>query len=681
MCGIFGVFCSRRAAYSRGFLAQALRILVEESQSRGKDSSGLVVYDERVAVYDVFKGAIPLDALFHSSAVTSSLDRSLRAYTTGTQHTFAAFGHSRLVTNGTERNDENNQPVVKDGVIGIHNGIIVNDAALWERHPALSRSYQIDTEVMLALLRESLASGCDLPTAVGRFEAEIVGTVSTALLVPECAALVLYTNNGSLYTLTNDRDLLLFASQIYPLKAVAEHLKSVLGAGYRIQQVDCGSGVILNLEPFGVQRFVAADHLHATPDRGAKAEGTPGAIRITPVSDGRLQPELVADVAMIARAPEAARFEAMLEYNHDRVARLRRCSRCLLPETFPFVAFDARGVCNYCLHHKVRNQPKALDELLRLLAPYRRAHGSPDCIVPYSGGRDSTYALHIAKTRLGLNPIAFTYDWGMVTDLGRRNIARVCGKLRVENIIVAANIHRKRANIHKNITAWLRRPHLGMIPLFMAGDKYFYYYVEQVKRQTGIALNLWGINPMENTDFKVGFLGVPPDHDKEHIYSLSLRRKLSLFAGLGGAIAANPGYLNSSVFDTFGGFLARSVMPHRDYFHLFDYYQWNEPEVEALLLDEYDWETAIDTRTTWRIGDGTAAFYNYIYFTVAGFSEHDTFRSNQIREGMLSREEGLRMVNDENRPRYPTIKWYTDAVSIDYAQSIRIINSVPKLYA
>ena len=50
------------------------------------------------------------------------------------------------------------------------------------------------------------------------------------------------------------------------------------------------------------------------------------------------------------------------------------------------------------------------------------------------------------------------------------------------------------------------------------------------------------------------------------------------------------------------------------------------------MIGKYDWETAIDTSATWEIGDGTAGFYNHVYFTVAGFAEHDTFRSNQIRE-------------------------------------------------
>ena len=50
----------------------------------------------------------------------------------------------------------------------------------------------------------------------------------------------------------------------------------------------------------------------------------------------------------------------------------------------------------------------------------------------------------------------------------------------------------------------------------------------------------------------------------------------------------------------------------------------------------------LDTKSTWRIGDGTASFYNYVYTLVAGFSENDTFRSNQIREGMINQRKSFR---------------------------------------
>ena len=73
--------------------------------------------------------------------------------------------------------------------------------------------------------------------------------------------------------------------------------------------------------------------------------------------------------------------------------------------------------------------------------------------------------------------------------------------------------------------------------------------------------------------------------------------------------------------------------------------------------------------------------YNYIYYTVAGFTEHDTFRSNQIREGQMTREEALALVKNENQPRYENIRWYLDAIGMDYSEVIKVINKIPKLYS
>ncbi|HDZ9635907.1 TPA: glucosamine 6-phosphate synthetase, partial [Vibrio cholerae] len=109
-------------------------------------------------------------------------------------------------------------------------------------------------------------------------------------------------------------------------------------------------------------------------------------------------------------------------------------------------------------------------------------------------------------------------------------------------------------------------------------------------------------------------------------------------------------------------------------------WRWDEKVIDDTLFNVYDWEKAIDTSTTWRIGDGTAAFYNYVYYTVAGFTEHDTFRSNQIREGDLTRDEALKLVAEENKPRYPNIRWYLDTLGLDFKEVISLVNKIPKLY-
>ena len=142
----------------------------------------------------------------------------------------------------------------------------------------------------------------------------------------------------------------------------------------------------------------------------------------------------------------------------------------------------------------------------------------------------------------------------------------------------------------------------------------------------------------------------------------------------------SPKYFNKSIFDTLRGEYYRSFMQKKDYYHLFDYWRWDEKICDQTLLGQYDWEKAPDTNTTWRIGDGTAAFYNYIYYTVAGFSEHDTFRSNQVREGDISRKEALELAYDENKPRFQNLRWYLDCVDLDFNKVISKINKIPKLY-
>ena len=64
-----------------------------------------------------------------------------------------------MVTNGSSDVHDNNQPVIRSGLVAIHNGIIVNDAELWPDMPAVERNLEVDTEVMLALVERNLRKG------------------------------------------------------------------------------------------------------------------------------------------------------------------------------------------------------------------------------------------------------------------------------------------------------------------------------------------------------------------------------------------------------------------------------------------------------------------------------------------------------------------------------------------
>ncbi len=604
MCGIFGMISPREIDKNN------FKKLVTHSQQRGKDSSGLLCYQG--GTYHAYRADYQITRLLSE----------IRPYSSP-----VVMGHSRLITNGMV----DNQPVIRDGICALHNGIIVNHEAIWPeigKEPRL----QIDTELIIGIASAHLESGGDLAELPVNILKLCQGVVACALILPKYGKICLFSNNGSLYVGEYGQGTV-FASESFPLCEIGcEEIRQVKG-----------KAVFLDI----------------------------------PVSDNdiKIQDKLARTSNLIPALKFSSSEEKKLIYRrHD----LRRCTRCVLPETMPFINFDADGVCNYCRSYKPRNVPRSTDEIFDLVEPYRRQMGN-DCIVPFSGGRDSCYGLHLIVNELKMQPVTYTYDWGMVTDLGRRNISRLCADLGVENIIIADDIAKKRRNIKMNLKAWLRSPDLGMVSILTAGDKHFFRHVESVKKQTGIKLNLWGVNPLEVTHFKAGFLGVPPDFEEKRVYNHGWQKQLNYQKLRFKAMLKSPGYFNRSLWDTLSGEYYRSFTQKEDYFHIYDYWRWDEKKIDA-VLDMYNWEKAPDTKTTWRIGDGTAAFYNYIYYTVAGFTEHDTFRSNQIREGDLTREEALELVIDENTPRYPNIKWYLDAVGLEFDDVISVINSIESYY-
>lgn len=605
MCGIFGEISDQVVNHEN------IKKLAMHSRQRGFDSSGLVFnykdeFEIERADYDI--GKLLKKGNWKKSNIV--------------------MGHSRLITNGLH----DNQPVVRDDIFVIHNGIIVNEERIWESIE-VDRCFEVDSEAIIGIAIDHLKKGGDILQLSEKILQTCEGTVSAVLGFPSLGKVLFFSNNGSLYIGKNGNDIY-FASEKYALTNI--NCKDIV-------QI-CQNGLIIDIP----------------------------IMKIANVSDDkkRRMDNLIPEFKYIAKE------EALLEYDQPK---LKRCTKCILPETMPFINFDDKGVCNYCRNYKIRNKPKPKEELFELVKPYRRQN-EPDCIVPFSGGRDSCYSLHLIMKELEMKPITYTYDWGMVTDLGRRNISRMCSKLGVENIIVAADISKKRSNINKNLKAWLKSPHLGMISILTAGDKHFFQHVETIKKQTGINLNLWGINPLEVTHFKSGFLGIKPDFEEERVYMPGFYNQLRYQYLRIKAMTQSPGYFNSSIFDTLQGEYYRSFVKKTDYFHVFDYWRWDEQTIDK-TLETYDWELAPDTNTTWRIGDGTAAFYNYIYYTVAGFTEHDTFRSNQIREGQITREEALKLVEDENRPRYQNIRWYLDTLNMDFEEVITVINSIPKLYS
>ena len=106
---------------------------------------------------------------------------------------------------------------------------------------------------------------------------------------------------------------------------------------------------------------------------------------------------------------------------------IKLCTRCIYPDTKPNLFFDDEGVCSACRSFETRasvdwNERRA--EFQEITARYRSKDGSNyDCIVPVSGGKDSTYQV-VRLLELALNPLCVTATTDSLSELGRRNIEK-----------------------------------------------------------------------------------------------------------------------------------------------------------------------------------------------------------------------------------------------------------------
>lgn len=121
-----------------------------------------------------------------------------------------------------------------------------------------------------------------------------------------------------------------------------------------------------------------------------------------------------------------------------------RCIKCILPDTFPSITFDANGVCNYCKSYRGHKRQEDLKSQYRqkfesLLKKYPAPStlypvSYYDVLMAYSGGKDSTYTLDIFKNQYKLNILAVTFDNGFLSPLAKENIQTVCDKLEIDHI-------------------------------------------------------------------------------------------------------------------------------------------------------------------------------------------------------------------------------------------------------
>ncbi len=114
---------------------------------------------------------------------------------------------------------------------------------------------------------------------------------------------------------------------------------------------------------------------------------------------------------------------------------MRYCTKCILPESHESISFDANGVCNICRQAAVKHTQidwGARKTMLKNIVDRYRGSGEYDCIVPFSGGKDSTFQLWYVVRELGLKPLVVRYNhWGYRPLINENNL-RTFKKLNVD---------------------------------------------------------------------------------------------------------------------------------------------------------------------------------------------------------------------------------------------------------
>jgi N-acetyl sugar amidotransferase len=191
---------------------------------------------------------------------------------------------------------------------------------------------------------------------------------------------------------------------------------------------------------------------------------------------------------------------------------MKYCSKCLFPDTKPDLKFDENDVCDACVNATKKDNTNWVSrrhELEIILEKNRSKDGSRyDCIIPVSGGKDSTYQTHVIKNEFGLNPLIVNFHPINQTELGRKNLENI-KNLGVDCIEISANpqVYRKIAKMGlEDLGDPMWPEHIGLFTVPV-----------RIAVSYKVPLIVWGENPQLEYGGSAEISG-NPNIDKEYCY-------------------------------------------------------------------------------------------------------------------------------------------------------------------
>jgi hypothetical protein len=327
---------------------------------------------------------------------------------------------------------------------------------------------------------------------------------------------------------------------------------------------------------------------------------------------------------------------------------MKRCLRCVLPESTPDISFDENGICSYCHnHHKIEYKGEA--ELIRLLDSYR-SNKKYDCIVNISGGRDSSYTLLKVVKDYGMKTLAVNYQNPFTHPQAIANIENAVKVLNVDLVRFKLKNNMHERTLRDNTLTWFRNPSPAMVPMICVACKNIWWHVVKIARSYDIRCVISGGNQLEETSFKKVLLHMSGEDDPSKHFTKSLY-------GILMNVWSNPGYIRLPYLPTmikgylFGNpyAIGPSFFGHNiAKVDIFNYIEWNENTVLSRIKSEIGWDCPKESSSTWRIDCRVGHLKDFMYMKTLKVTEKDDFYSKMVREGIISREEALKRLQKEN---------------------------------
>jgi N-acetyl sugar amidotransferase len=330
----------------------------------------------------------------------------------------------------------------------------------------------------------------------------------------------------------------------------------------------------------------------------------------------------------------------------------------LYPETKPDLTFNEVGICSACIaaeeKYKGINWEQRAKEFHEIIDFYKLPEGERgyDCIVPVSGGKDSTYQAYFMKYKCGLNPLCVCFETTAVTELGRHNLDNISAMgIDVIHFKKNSDVYKKMViEGFKRVGDEMWPNHIGIftVPVYFA-----------VK--LGIKLIIWGENPQQE------YGGPTLDSVKNNMLN---RKWLEEFGGL----------LGNRIQDMIGvdGITEEELTP---YFYPSDediekvgvtgvflgsYFFWDARK-QLEVIKAFGFKVKEDgniegTYTNYEnLDEKLVGLHDYLKYVKYGFGRATDHACIDIRNGRLTRNEALALVKqfDGKYPYYAVHEFIT----------------------